>query len=83
MTQEVIAMADGAYRPPEGYLTMAQAQAALGISKPTLQRMVHAGALATFRDQRNRRVRLVKAEDVERLAQPLPAHETEQGKAAA
>ena len=76
-------MADGAYRPPDGYMTMAQAQAVLGISKPTLQRMVRAGGLTAFRDQRNRRVRLVKAEDVERLAQPVPASEPEQGKAAA
>src|SRR5215208_4952741 len=83
MILEVIAMADGAYRPPEGYMTMAQAQAVLGISKPTLQRMVRAGGLTAFRDQRNRRVRLVKAEDVERLAQPVPASEPEQGKAAA
>ena len=72
-------MAEGNYRPPAGYLTMAQAQERLGISKPTLQRMVRAGRLATYADPRNRRVRLVKADDVERLTQPVP----EQGKAAA
>ena len=72
-------MPEGMYRPPDGYLTMAQAQARLGISKPTLQRMVRAGRLATYADPRNRRVRLVKAEDVEQMTRPVP----EQGKAAA
>ena len=64
-------MADGTYRPPEGFLTMAQAQAALGISKPTLQRMVRAGRLEVYEDPRNQRVRLVRVGDVERLSQPL------------
>jgi excisionase family DNA binding protein len=52
---------------------MGQAQAALGISKPTLQRMVRAGRLAAYEDPRNQRVRLVRAEDIERLSQPQPA----------
>jgi excisionase family DNA binding protein len=64
-------MAEGTYRPPEGFLTMAQAQAALGISKPTLQRMVRAGRLEAYEDPRNQRVRLVRAEDVARMSQPL------------
>ena len=65
-------MPDDGYRPPEGYLTMAQTQARLGVSKPTLNRIVNRGELETFRDPRNRRVRLVKAEDVERLSRPVP-----------
>ena len=47
-------------------------RARLGVSKPTLNRMVRAGKLATYADPRNGRVRLVKAADVERLTQPMP-----------
>ena len=71
-------MMDMAYEPPEGFMTMGQAQARLRVSKPTINRMVRAGKLATYTDPRNGRVRLVKAEDVERLTQPVP-----EGKAAA
>jgi excisionase family DNA binding protein len=59
------------YTPPAGYLTFAQAQAVLGVSKATLQRRVRAGELDVYEDPRDKRVRLVKAEDVERLAQPV------------
>ena len=76
-------MTDGGYQPPAGFLTMATAQGRLGVSKATLHRMVQAGKLAVYRDQRNQRVRLVKIDDVERLAQPVPASAVEQGKAAA
>ena len=72
------AMPEARYRPPDGFLTMGQAQAQLGVSKPTLNRMVRAGKLATYADPRNGRVRLVKVADVERLTQPVP-----EGKAAA
>ncbi len=69
---------DSAYRPPEGFLTMAETQKALRVSKATLQRMTRAGKLETYADPRNGRVRLAKVEDVERLSQPVP-----EGKAAA
>jgi hypothetical protein len=65
-------VADRAYTPPEGYLTMAQAQEALGISKATLQRRVRAGLLPTYRHPLDTRVRLVKSDDVERLRQLVP-----------
>ena len=71
-------MIDDGYRPPNGYLTIAQACARLGISRATIQRMFGRGELTTYRDPRNRRVRLVKTEDVDRLYQPVP-----EGKAAA
>ena len=71
-------MPEAMYKPPDGYLTMARAQAVLGVSKATLHRMVRAGKLATYDDPRNARVRLVKAEDVEALTKPVPT-----GKAAA
>jgi excisionase family DNA binding protein len=64
-------MSDGTYQPPEGYLTLAQAQARLGVSKPTILRMTRDGRLETYEDRRDRRVRLVKVEDVEALAQPI------------
>jgi hypothetical protein len=35
--------------------------------------MVQDGRLPTYRDQRDKRVRLAKVEDVERLARPVPA----------
>lgn len=65
-------MPRGSYRPPDGYLTLSEAQQRLAIGKHTLQRMVRAGKLATFADPRNARVTLVNADDVERLMQPIP-----------
>ena len=58
-------MPEAMYRPPEGYLTMAQAQAQLGVSKATLNRMVRAGRLATYEDPRKGRVRQEKTADVD------------------
>jgi hypothetical protein len=67
------------YRPPDGYLTMAQAQEMLGVSKVTFQKRVRDWGLETYRDPRDTRVRLLKAEDLQRMTQLVP----EQGKAAA
>jgi excisionase family DNA binding protein len=61
-----------AYQPPEGYLTLTEARERLGISKTTMHQRVRTGLLTTYRDQRDRRTRLVKVEDVERMAQPMP-----------
>lgn len=63
----------GDYAPPEGFVTLAEAGRRLGVAKGTAQRMAQDGRLQTFRDQRDKRVRLVKVEDVERLARPVPA----------
>jgi excisionase family DNA binding protein len=60
------------YQAPAGYLTMAGAMRRLGVSKATLFRIVQRGELETYQDPRNRRVRLVKLEDVERLTRPVP-----------
>ena len=65
-------MPAGPYRPPDGYLTLRQAQAYLGVSKQILQRLTRAGTLATYADQRNCRVRLVRADDLKRLMEPIP-----------
>jgi excisionase family DNA binding protein len=71
-------MGDGNYEPPDGYLTLFQALERLGVSRPTMQRMVRRGDLEIYRDPSNRRVRLVKVADVEHLLRPVP-----EGKAAA
>jgi len=62
-------MTDTTYRPPEGFLTMAQAEERLGVSKATLQRRVQRGWLRTYGDARDTRVRLIRAEDIECLRQ--------------
>ncbi len=65
-------MADGTYKAPEGYMTLAEARARLGVAKATITRMVNDGRLPTFDHPRDKRVRLTRVEDVERLAQPQP-----------
>jgi excisionase family DNA binding protein len=72
-------MAEGTYKAPEGYITLAEARDRLGVAKATVTRMVQDGRLTTFDHPRDRRVRLVKVEDVEKLTQPVPT----EGKAAA
>jgi excisionase family DNA binding protein len=60
------------YRPPAGYLTMAQAQERLGVSKVTFNRLVRRAGLLIHRDHRDTRVRLLKITDVDRLLEPVP-----------
>lgn len=62
---------DSGYKPPDGYLTMAQAQARWGVSKATAQKMVREAGLEVYRDPRNKRVHLFQVEDVERLMRPV------------
>ena len=62
---------DATYRPPEGYLTMGQVQARLGVSKATAQKVVREAKLPNYQDPRNKRVRLFKASDVDRLLEPV------------
>lgn len=69
--------ADTAYQPPADYLTMKQAQEKLGVSKATMNRLTRSGELATFEDPRNKRVKLVKVEDVEALSKPRPGAKKE------
>lgn len=70
-------MADG-YQPPDGYLTMEKAAERLGVSLVTMRKAVRDAGIETYRDNLNRRVRLVQLVDIERLRQPVP-----EGKAAA
>ncbi len=79
MAVEVTAMAEATYRPPDGYLTMADAAGQLRVSMVTMRKILNDERLQTYRDPRNGRVRLLRVEDVERLTQPVP----EQEKAAA
>ena len=65
-------MTDHTYVPPTGYLTMKQAQGRLGVSKATLQKRVKTGELSVFLDPRNKRVRLVREDDVDQLTRPIP-----------
>ncbi len=60
------------YRPPEGYVTMGEAQRQLGVSKVTMVKIVRDAGIQTYRDPRNGRVRLLRIEDVQRLARPVP-----------
>ena len=71
-------MVEGSYQAPEGYLTMAEALGRLGVAKATLQKRVRDGTLPVYRDPLNKRVRLVKAEDLDQLRRPVL-----EGKAAA
>jgi transposase len=65
-------MTDVLYQPPQGFMTMSQAQERLGVSKTTLTAIVRRYGLVTHRDVRDSRVRLLRTEDVERIAQPMP-----------
>jgi hypothetical protein len=71
-------MDDTRYEPPDGYMTMVQAQRFLGIAKATLRERVREAGLEVFSDPRNKRVKLLKVGDVELLTRPVSL-----GKAAA
>lgn len=66
-------MPRGDYQDTEGFVTLAEAGRRLGVAKATVQRMAQDGRLATYRDPRDRRVRLARVDDIERLSQPVPA----------
>ena len=59
------------YQPPDGFVTVAEAQRRLGVSKVTIVKIVREAGLKTYRDPRNGRVRLLQAEDVEQLTRPV------------
>ena len=66
-------VSDATYRAPDGFLTLGEAGERLGVSRATTIRMTQDGRLPTYRDQRDKRVRLARVEDVERLARLVPA----------
>ena len=75
-------MTEATYQPPEGFRTMAQAAAELCVSLVTLRKLLQRVDVEVYQDPRDARAKLLKAEDVERLKQPVPLRRAE-GKAAA
>jgi len=63
-------MPSSQYQPPDGYLTLAQARERLGISRTKAWTMVKEGILTVYEDPRDRRVKLVRLQDVASVAQP-------------
>ena len=77
-------MSDGSTRSaPEGFLTIAQARQRLGVARATMAKMLRASGVDVFEDPRDARVKLLRVEDVDRMAHPRPIQGTDQGKAAA
>ena len=66
----------------EGFVTLAEAAGRLGISGRSLRRRILAGELTAWTCPRDRRTKLVKADDVERLATPRPIAPAQQPAAA-
>jgi excisionase family DNA binding protein len=54
------------------YLSITAAARRIGCSRPKLSRLVAAGAVPFYRIATDGRVRLVRAEDVDRLLVPRP-----------
>ncbi len=67
------------------YLTLGQAAEYSRVSRVTIWRMVKEGRLPAYQDPRDRRVKLVKREELDEALRPVPLKvEVEgQGKAAA
>ena len=67
------------------YLTLGQAAEYSGVSRVTIWRMVKEGRLPAYQDPRDRRVKLVKREELDEALRPVPlkVEPKEQGKAAA
>ena len=64
-------MPEATYQPPEGYKTMAQAAQQIGVSLVTLRKLLQRREVEIFQDPRDARAKLLRAEDIERLAQPM------------
>ena len=58
---------------PEGYMTMAQARARLGVSKMTMLKLLERTGVQTYNDPRDGRVKLLRIEDVDQMARPTPS----------
>jgi predicted site-specific integrase-resolvase len=69
---EALRVSRGSCNASAGYVTLVEADWRLGIANATVQRLAQDGRLPTYRDQRAKRVRLAKLEDVECLARPVP-----------
>ena len=54
------------------FLTMAEAREYLGVSKPKMWRLVRDGVLPTYEDATDKRKKLIRKDDLDRLRQPRP-----------
>ena len=52
------------------YLNLTEAKEYLGISKPTMWRLVKNGTIASFNDPVNKRIKLVRRDDLDKFRQP-------------
>ena len=69
---------------PQGYVTISEARARLGLSDPAFRRRLRAGVLPTYRNPKDWRSRLVSVEDLERyVTVPTPIAPTKKEGAAA
>jgi excisionase family DNA binding protein len=59
----------------EEYLNAREAARYLSVSPTTLYRLINSGTLLTFRTEVNRRDRLVRRADLDRLKSPQPVGE--------
>jgi hypothetical protein len=75
-------MPETTYEPPEGFRTMAQAAAQIGVSLVTLRKLVQRTGVELYQDPRDARAKLLRTEDIDRISKPTPIKRTE-GKAAA
>ena len=64
------------------FVTITEAARIMGVHRITVYRLVKAGTLRTYASPINRRVKLVKRAELERLMTPQPI-EGDEGKAAA
>jgi excisionase family DNA binding protein len=78
-------MAEVMYHAPTGFMTLTQARAQLGVSKPTLRRLLKTHGVTVYEDPKDLRARLLKKDDVMALAARVaqPAAVDPEGKAAA
>ena len=58
--------------PPDGFMTMAQARARLGVARATMVKIVRDAGIQVYDDPRDGRIKLVRVEDVEALERPRP-----------
>jgi excisionase family DNA binding protein len=57
------------------YLNARDAARYLGVSPTTLYKLINAGTLSTFRSEVNKRDRLIRRADLDRLKSPQPVGE--------
>lgn len=63
------------------YVTMGEAQELLGVSRFKLWQLVKEGVLPTFTSPLDRRQKLIRRDDLDRLRQPVPSVSTKKAAA--